>query len=134
MADISEDALRVIDERYGRMKNLVVMNGKITAIPFKENTFDLAFCMRLFHHMNNDQLRSDALKELARVSKKYVAFSFYNKNCFNYYYRKIMRKKIRGNYISYSHMYKLAAQQGLEPVERYFLKKQCLAIFKKQGD
>ena len=85
--------------------------------------------------MKNDQVRLNALKELARVSSKYVALSFYNINCLRFYRRKILRKKIRGNYITFNHITNLAKQAGLKSVERFpklnLVEQQCLVIFKK---
>jgi len=41
-----------------------------TALPFRDNSFDIAFCSNLLHHLDDPVM---ALKEMARVSNRYVA-------------------------------------------------------------
>ncbi len=107
-------------------------------MPLPDNSVDLCFCMRLFHHMKTDAVRLRALRELSRITRKYVGLSFYNKNCLSYYYRRTLGKKIRGNYVMSRHIAKLARQVGLECIERRpslnLFEKQCLLIFKKMDD
>lgn len=134
MADYSISMLRVCKEKFGTPDNIKLIQADISSMPLADGWADLCFCMRLFHHMENDQMRLNALKELARVSRKFVALSFYNYNL-RFYRRKILGKKISGNYTTYNHMVVLAKQVGLEPVERFpkvnFVTEQCLVIFKK---
>lgn len=135
MADRSRNMLQAAKERIGSAENVNLLQAEIASIPLPDYSADLCFCMRLFHHMKNDQVRLGALKELARVSKKYVAVSFYNKNCWRFYRKKILRKKINGNYITFGHLANLAKQAGLEIVEKLpelnLIEQQCLLIFKK---
>lgn len=135
MIDYSAGMLKTVEERYGIAENVRMIQADIASLPLDDNSADLCFCMRLFHHMKDDQTRSGALKELARVSKKYVALSFYNKNCLRFYWRKTLGKKIRGNYVTFGHIVNLAEQTGLEPVRRLpklnLTEQQCLIIFKK---
>ena len=85
--------------------------------------------------MKTDEIRLNALKELARISNRYVAISFYNKNSLRYYWRKMLGKKIRGNYITFDNIAGLAKKIGLEVVERFpklnLVEQQCLVVFKK---
>jgi len=115
-ADYSEAMLQVFRERHGSPANTQIIRADITRIPLADKTADLCFCMRLFHHMQNDDVRMASLRELARLSRKYVALSFYDGNCLRYRWRKALRKRIRGNYITYAHLRNLAEQVGLEPV------------------
>lgn len=135
MADYSTNMLKVCEEKFGIPENVRLLQADISSIPLPNSSADLCLCMRLFHHMKNDQVRLDALKELARVSSKYVALSFYNINCLRFYRRKILGKKIRGNYIAFNRIANLAKQAGLKPVERFpklnLVEQQCLVIFKK---
>jgi len=137
MADYSTNMLKAVEERFGTSENVKLIKADISAIPLNDACAVLCFCMRLFHHMKNDEVRLAALKELARVSKKYVALSFYNKNCSRYYWRKTLGKKIRGNYITFTHIVALADRVGLVPVERVpklnMFEQQCLVIFKKKS-
>lgn len=135
MIDYAETMLKATEERVGARENVQFMQADIASIDLPDNYADLCFCMRLFHHMKTDEVRFNALKELSRISKKYVALSFYNKYCVRYYWRKMLGKKIRGNYITFEHLAGLAKEAGLEPIERLsrknFIEQQCLIIFKK---
>lgn len=135
MVDYSANMLKACEERFGTPENVRLIRADIASVPLPDNSSDLCFCMRLFHHMKNDQVRLMALKELARISRKYVALSFYNKNCPRFFWRKIFGKKIRGNYVTFDHIVDLAKQAGLQFVECFpklnLLEQQRLVIFKK---
>jgi ubiquinone/menaquinone biosynthesis C-methylase UbiE len=134
MADYSINMLQSCEEKFGNQDNIRLIQADILSIPLPDGWADLCFCMRLFHHMKDDERRLSTLKELARVSKKFVAMSFYNHNL-RFYRRKILGKKITGNYTTYNRLVALAKQSGLEPVKRFpkvnFFTEQCLIIFKK---
>lgn len=134
MADYSINMLKICEQKFGTSDKVRLIQCDILSISLPDDWADLCFCMRLFHHMENDKIRLNALKELARVSRKFVALSFYNYNL-RFYRKKILGKKIRGNHTTYNHLVALAKQAGLEPVERFpkvnFFTEQCLVIFKK---
>jgi len=135
MIDLSANMLEAVRERYGVPGSVRLLEGDIMSMPLGDGEVDLCFCMRLFHHMRDDTSRLTALRELSRVSTRYVGLTFYNKHCFRYYWRKLLHKKIRGNYITFAHMVSLAREAGLEPVERRpainSIEQQCLALFRK---
>ena len=135
MADYSLNMLKAAEEKFGTAKNIEFIQADISSIPLADGSVDLCFCMRLFHHMKNEQVQLKALKELARVSSKLIALSFYNKSCLRFYRRKILGKKIRGNYTTFNHIVSIAKQAGLELVERFpkinMIEQQCLLLFKK---
>lgn len=135
LADYSENMLCALQAKHGKRENVRHVRADICELPLDDDSADLCFCMRLFHHMKTDEIRLKALGELRRITRKYVALSFYNKSCLRYYYRRALGKKIRGNYVTGSHMMRLACQAGLECVERRpslnFIEQQCLLIFKK---
>jgi ubiquinone/menaquinone biosynthesis C-methylase UbiE len=128
--------LKAIEEKFGANENVQLIQADISSMPLTDGSADLCFCMRLFHHMKNDNVRLAALKELTRVSKKYVALSFYNKSSLRYYWRKALGKKIRGNYVTCAHIVDIAKQVGLELVARSpklnLLEQQCLVVFRKK--
>jgi SAM-dependent methyltransferase len=47
-------------------------------LPFAEGSFDAVVCIRLLHHLPSGRLRVDALRELARVSGRYVVVTFFD--------------------------------------------------------
>lgn len=135
MIDYSINMLKVAEEKSAGLHHVRLIQADIASIPLSDNSADLCFCMRLFQHMKNDPARLSALKELARISRKYVALSFYNKHCLRYYRRQILGKTNRKTYITFTHMLDLAKQAGLEFVQRSpglnLIEQQCLLIFKK---
>jgi ubiquinone/menaquinone biosynthesis C-methylase UbiE len=135
MVDYSGNMLAAAKEKSGTPENVEFIQADISKMPLPDNCAELCFCMRLFHHMKNDQVRLQSLKELVRISKRYVALSFYNRNCLRFYLRKILGKKIRGNYVTFSHIIDLAGQAGLGFVQRTpkfnLFEQQCLVILEK---
>jgi ubiquinone/menaquinone biosynthesis C-methylase UbiE len=135
MIDYSENMLAVAKEKAGNAQNVEFVRADISDMPLPDDCAELCFCMRLFHHMEVDHIRLTSLKELARISKKYVALSFYNKSCLRFYRRKLLHRKIRGSYVTFAHFIKLADQAGLKFVKRIpvvnIIEPQCLVIFEK---
>lgn len=135
MIDYSENMLAAAKGKTGNAKNVEFVRADISDVPLPNDCAELCFCMRLFHHMEDDHIRLTALKELARISKKYVALSFYNKSCLRFYRRKLLHRKIRGSYVTVAHFIKLADQAGLKFVKRIpvvnTIEPQCLVIFEK---
>jgi ubiquinone/menaquinone biosynthesis C-methylase UbiE len=72
-ADISAEMLNVAKDRLqdclDRVDGFEILD--VYAIDRPDDTFDLVSCIRLFQHLDSGQ-RAAALKELARVSKRYV--------------------------------------------------------------
>jgi ubiquinone/menaquinone biosynthesis C-methylase UbiE len=130
MVDFSVNMLKRVKEKYNISENVQLIQSDISSVPLPNNSADLCFCMRLFHHMKDDIVRLGALKELARISRKYVALSFYTKSCLRYCWRRMPM-----NYITFSHMIDLAKQAGLEPIEHFpklsLTAPQCLVTFRK---
>lgn len=48
-----------------------------TQLKFEDDSFDLVFCSQLLHHINNPM---DVIREMRRVSKKYVVIIEPNRN------------------------------------------------------
>ena len=53
--------------------------GNIYALPYQDNSFDLLICSEVLEHLEHPD---EALKELFRVTKKYVVFSVPNEPWF----------------------------------------------------
>lgn len=135
MIDYSENMLATAKEKIGNAKNVEFVRADVSSLPLPADSAELCFCMRLFHHMKDDQINLAAFKELSRISNKYVVMSFYNKSCFRFYWRKLLRKKIRGSYVTFAHIVELASQAGLKFIKRTprvnTIEPQCLVIFEK---
>ena len=64
--DASKNLLAEARKKY---PHRTFQNGEMTKIPDKENSIDLLFCIRAFHHQPNRKTRLKALKEMKRVLK-----------------------------------------------------------------
>jgi ubiquinone/menaquinone biosynthesis C-methylase UbiE len=136
LVDRSEAMLKACKERIGDKEHVEWIQSDIRSLPLPDGAVDLSFCMRLLHHMKTDEIRLAAIRELARVSRRYVALSFYNLHSLRYYRKRILRKKISGVYISFKHLVNLAKKAGLECVYRIpkinLIEQQCMIIFQKR--
>jgi len=62
-------------------------------LPFADGRFELALSMRLLHRVREPGERMAVLRELARVSRGWVLFSFYNRRSW-----RGLRERLRGRY------------------------------------
>ena len=65
----------------------------VRRLPLEDRRFELAFAMRLLHRVRGRKERLEVLKELARVSRKWVLFSFYDRRSW-----RGLRDRLRGRY------------------------------------
>jgi ubiquinone/menaquinone biosynthesis C-methylase UbiE len=61
--------------------DISIKQGDIYKLPFKDNTFDVVVCTEVLEHLDKPK---DALKELKRVSKKYLLLSVPNEPWFTF--------------------------------------------------
>jgi ubiquinone/menaquinone biosynthesis C-methylase UbiE len=92
----------------------LAIHGDALSLPFRNDSADVALCVRLTHHLNRENL-STLLRELARVAPE-VFITFYNAHTFRAQYRKL-KKFLRGKQPAYSYslscMREMAAKAGL---------------------
>lgn len=70
-----------------------LVRGRAEELPFDDKSFDLVFCSNLLHHVENPV---DVVKEMVRVSKRFVSLSEPNaRNPFMYLFS-YMKKEERG--------------------------------------
>lgn len=62
-------------------------------LPFADGRFELVFSMRLLHRIREADERVAVLRELARVGRRWVLFSFYNRRSW-----RALRERLRGRY------------------------------------
>ncbi len=72
-------------------KNFLVASVK--ELPFKDGSFDITFTVRLLHHNFTADERIKILKELRRISKRYVIVTMYRENLFHKLTRRLRRLK-----------------------------------------
>lgn len=102
--------------------------GDIMNIPLEDGSVDLAFSMRLFHHIEDAEKRQRALSELSRVSKKWVAISFYNTATWRYIRKRLRGKTPSGYAVSLATLEKEARDVNLKIV----LKHPSLSLIEQQ--
>lgn len=74
--DFSKDAINIGKSLY---PHLNIKVGDIYNLPYKDNSFDLVICMEVLEHLEDSQ---EALKEVIRVSSKYVLLTVPNEPLF----------------------------------------------------
>jgi ubiquinone/menaquinone biosynthesis C-methylase UbiE len=67
--DVTFEMLKVARERGLQY----VVQADVLHLPFKDGTFDVAFCARFLHHFGDDE-RQEAVKEICRVTHIPVLF------------------------------------------------------------
>jgi len=67
--DLSKEAVRIANQKFPKATFKV---GSIYDLPFKDDSYDLVLCNEVLEHLEKP---ADAVKELKRVSKKYVICS-----------------------------------------------------------
>lgn len=92
--DINEKALDIARNS----NNYVVVEGSVFDIPFIDNSFGLVFTSGLLIHIHPNKLK-DAIKELYRVSSKYIwCFEYYSEKCKSIVYRGHKNKMWRNDF------------------------------------
>jgi len=89
-ADVSAAMVGRARERLaeiGCRGKYIVMD--IRRLPFKDNTVEATFTMRLFHHGFARDEMAVILKELARVSRRWVILSYYRSNWLHGLFRRL---------------------------------------------
>lgn len=74
--EYSKDAIALGKKTYPDIK---ITQGSIYELPYEDNSFDLVLCTEVLEHLDEPK---KALKELIRVSKKYLVISVPNEPFF----------------------------------------------------
>lgn len=135
MLDFDQEMLKVVQDTYGGDRKLNLIQGDITDMPFEDNRFDLVFSMRLFHHVDDDEIRRRIMAELTRVSRRYVAVSVYSRHTLRYWRRRILGKRPSGYSVILTEFINEAGKIGLGLVSKYpavsFIEQQRMLLFEK---
>ncbi len=80
------DGVDIENPEIKNRKNIFIYDGKI--LPFKDNEYDFVLLIDVLHHVKNP---SEFLREVKRVSKKYIIIKDHLcENYFDYYRLKLM--------------------------------------------
>ncbi len=118
----------------------VVADAKL-GLPYKPDTFFLLFSMRFFHHLHEKKDREAVLKEFARVTSGWMVLSYYQRNRFHLFQRKVrkrlLKKKTKIKMISRREFQEEINGAGFEVVKVFPLIRGIhahhIALLKKQG-
>ena len=106
--DLNVGMLERAQARHGVEKALV--QGDVFSLPLNDQSVDAALCFRLLHHLP-DNMVLDALSELRRVTS--IAFiTYYDTRYVKYQRKRLLGKKISGQYYPAKHMMALCAEAG----------------------
>jgi ubiquinone/menaquinone biosynthesis C-methylase UbiE len=84
-ADISQEMIHVAQDRItNRGGQLPASRGSADALPFADASFDAVLSMRFLPHISSES-RGPMLKEMARVSRRWV---FFSNSYSNYWHRR----------------------------------------------
>ena len=111
----------------------------IEHLHYGDNAFDATLCFRLYHHFPNDEIRSRVIRELCRVSKKYVLMSYFspmsNTSIRREYRRVLFNKPCRQIATSLASVETLFAAQKYKLIKNIphwrFIHTLHLAVFKR---
>lgn len=91
--DLGEGALAVSREQAVKAGITARFEqADILQMPFADRQFDAVLCFRLYHHFPQDRLRVEVIKELCRVSRRYVLMSYLDPYAYTSLRRRISRE------------------------------------------
>ena len=75
--DISHEMLKFVRSNLAEFKPSLGV-GSAFQMPLKDQSVDVAFSARLFHHVPDQKERHQYIRELCRVAKKHVIMTFFH--------------------------------------------------------
>ena len=95
-ADWSAPLLDVARKRQAETSNGLPADGYVRAtalsLPFADRTFDLVLSVRLSHHIRDRAERIAHIRELLRVSRGYVLFTYFDQDSWKNRMRELRRR------------------------------------------
>lgn len=92
ISKVSVNKAKNYSNNLNRSQEFIV--GSATNLPFKDNSFNAAFCIGMLHHITDHKL---AIKEMARVSRKACCIEPNNLNPMIRRYQKTDSAKLAGD-------------------------------------
>ena len=84
-----------------KLKGILVQHCSIIELPFADSSFDVVCCFKVLPHVECPEA---ALREMMRVARKHVVFSFYNSHSLERAWRVVRPKPVFTRYHSVSSM------------------------------
>lgn len=104
------------------------IRGTALALPFADRAFDLVLSVRLSHHISSRDERHQYVREVLRVSGKWVLFTYFDaqslKNVLHDFKRRFVHKRAKWT-LTAQEISQLAAESGYrvvsaDPLSRFF--------------
>jgi len=93
------------------------------ALPLVDDAVEFVLCSRLVHHFETSAERQVVLRELSRVSRRWLVLSYFDRANFQAW-RSLLRGKLRGRFpISRSRFQDDINAAGLREVERRYIRR-----------
>ena len=120
--DISAEMVGYVAKREDFGANEVAEVGDVRkGLSLADGSMDVTCCIRLFQHFHYPEWRQEALTEFARVSRRWVMVTFYDRGCVHYWSKRLLAflkgKPARVQMISRGQFEADAAAAGLRVVE-----------------
>lgn len=91
------------------------------ALPFRDGAFDLALCARLLHHLGAEEERRIVLRELARVTNRWLIASHFDRTSFQAWRSRLRRRGDGRHAIAVAQFDREAAACGWAPRARAWI-------------
>jgi ubiquinone/menaquinone biosynthesis C-methylase UbiE len=119
--DFSKETLSIAQKDAASLEKITFQEANLLDMPFEDKQFDAAICINVLHHIHKDDLPR-AVKQLSRITKKYLILEI--KNDDNPYYHYFHPKSFRGitvyitsvkvlNKLFKEHGFRLKKQHGI---------------------
>lgn len=91
LSDISDDMVNFVKDRDDLGPGARALQGDLLkGLPLADGEVDLACSIRLFQHLHTPEWRVAALKELARISKRWIILTFYDAGSAHWYSKRLI--------------------------------------------
>ena len=132
--DYNQSMLITTRNKCAELKNVNFAQASVTHIPLPDNSVELVFCLRMMHHIDTTDLFNHIVGELARVSSKWMAISFYRNESWKNIRRRILRRRVSGYPISVLTFFKILKKYPFRLQKIFFLRNsQTLVLLKKNS-
>jgi ubiquinone/menaquinone biosynthesis C-methylase UbiE len=85
--DFLDESIELSKRYEKKFENVKFIKKDLLNLPFKDRSFDISICINVIHHIHITDFEK-ALKELSRISDKYLILEIRNKkNIFNFWYK-----------------------------------------------
>lgn len=104
--DFLRDTFNLARENQKMFRKISFIEGDLLYMPFSDRSFDLTICVNTLHHIHPKDF-SQALKELARITDKYLILEIrYKYGIFNFWYQYLAVPNIYRNLPIYVNSFK----------------------------